>query len=677
MKIPCILTAVIAASPLFGQVVIDATFDGVANDSNNTFSLITNAQGSQGPPQTPASFDPVTGIIDRGTTSFSNAGIVSMTPFDVPNLGASQLILRVEVEATTGDIDANGVFIGLHSADTLWNQAGGIAFGLVIDGDNRGLRRELAPGGNSGTVFRDTAGFGVATLASMNDGFTVVMQIDTVGFTFIVIGLEDENGNAITGGSGTWANNTFDFEDFTSDMRVGVIGQQGGVGGNATTFDLTSILLEENSNPDSDNDGLADLFEDRFFGNNNGLVDASDLTAQTGDGNADSDSLLNSEEETAGTNPNLADTDGDGLDDDVELDGSNNPFEGGFFTDGLPGDSTDPLVADSDGDSLSDFEEVTNDNGSFSDPNRTQTDDDRIRDDLEVGAGTDPNDENSVPAFATVNWSAQIFDEVTDLNTSGSLLFAENYNAGSTTVNTIEFAGAAVVGVDRSTDNLSTELDNATGELYDDEVPELTSLFPFWFDGNGEDSYVISGLTPGESYLIQFAQADDRDDERFIGRYTLLDGSFGGGDTSAPVGATNTAFAGPLNPAILFTGSFVATSPIQQILVSNFLPSGDPNVADTPSGTSLPFMQVRQLGAVTDSTILITDCEFDGGTFTVDFEGLDPNQMYQLSRGSDLLEFGTVVDGPRLPNAATDTFTDSAASDERSFYILQEVVPES
>ena len=473
-------------------------------------------------------------------------------------------------------------------------QGGGTAFGLVIDGDNRGERREVAPGGNTGSVvFRDSASFGIATLESMNDGFIVVMRVDAEGFTFTITGLEDASGAAITGGSGTFAENTFDFEDFTSDMRVGVIGQQGGQDG---TIDLTSILLEQNSNQDIDEDGLSDVFEDRFFGNADGIIDASDLTPQSGDRNADSDTLTNSEEEEAGTNPNLADTDGDGLDDDVELDGSDNPFfEEQFFTDGDPGDPTDPLVADSDGDSLNDFEEVTNDNGSFSDPNRTQTDNDRIRDDLEVSAGTDPNDGDSVPIFATVSWSAQNFDEVTDLNTSGSLLFAENYNAGSATVNTIEFAGAAIVGLNRSTDNLSTELDNATGELYDDEVAELTALFPFWFDGNGEDSYVISGLTPGESYLIQFAQADDRDDERFIGRYSLLDGSFGGSDTSAPVGANNTAFAGPENPAILFTGSFVATSPIQQIFVSNFLPSGDPNVADTPSGTSLPFMQVRQL----------------------------------------------------------------------------------
>ena len=61
----------------------------------------------------------------------------------------------------------------------------------------------------------------------------------------------------------------------------------------------------------------------------------------------------------------------------------------------------------------------------------------------------------------------------------------------------------------------------------------------------------------------------------------------------------------------------------------------------------------------------------------MDFEGLDPTQMYQLSRGSDLLEFGTVVDGPRLPNAATDTFTDTTTPAERAFYILQEVEPES
>ena len=82
MKIYSFLAAVTAASPLCGQVVIDATFDSVANDTNNVFNLLANSpQGDL------ASFDSVTGVIDRGPTNFSNAGIVSATSFDVLDLG--------------------------------------------------------------------------------------------------------------------------------------------------------------------------------------------------------------------------------------------------------------------------------------------------------------------------------------------------------------------------------------------------------------------------------------------------------------------------------------------------------------------------------------------------------------------------------------------------------------
>ena len=665
MKIPCILTTILAASPLLGQVVIDATFDGVANDSNNTFNLIANSpQGDQ------ASFDPVTGIINRGPTNFSNAGIVSVGSFDVANLGASELSVRVEVDGGVGDIDANGIFIGLHSPDTLWNIAGGIAFGLVIDGDNRGARREVAPGGNNGTVFRDTTGFGIATLESLNDGFTVVMNIDTEGFSFSLTGLEDEDGNLITGGAGTWATNTFDFEDFTGDMRVGVISQQGGQDGE---IDLASIFLNEISDPDSDNDDLSDLFEDRFFGNNNGVVEASDLTPQTGAGNADSDTLTNREEETEGTNPNLADTDSDGLDDDVEVEGSSNPFfQGGFFTDGLPGDRTNPLVTDSDGDGLTDSEEVLDSNGFFSDPNRNDTDGDGVKDFSEVAVNSDPNDATALPVFATVSWSAQDFDEATDLNTSGSLLFAENYNGGNVTVNTIDFSGVVVAGEDRSSDNLSTFLDRANASIYSGGVTEVAPLFPFWFDGGANDSFVISGLTPGEPYLIQFAQADDRDDVRFIGRYTQVDGSFGGSDANAPIGASNTIYAGPANPTLLLTGTFVAASPLQRITVRNLFPSGDSNVADTVASSSMAFMQVRQTSPLAPA-IVVTGCEREGTTFTVDFAELDPSTRYQLSRGMDLMEFNTVVDGPRFPAAAVDSYTDDVSPTGKAFYILEEV----
>ncbi|GAA5481477.1 hypothetical protein [Haloferula sargassicola] len=69
---------------------------------------------------------------------------------------------------------------------------------------------------------------------------------------------------------------------------------------------------------DSDGDGLDDLWEDQYFGNNDGIVDASDLV-QDGNGDPDRDFATNEAEESAGTAPDDAsdwpDADGDGMSD--------------------------------------------------------------------------------------------------------------------------------------------------------------------------------------------------------------------------------------------------------------------------------------------------------------------------------------------------------------------------
>jgi len=72
--------------------------------------------------------------------------------------------------------------------------------------------------------------------------------------------------------------------------------------------------------PDSDADGLEDLWEDLYFGNNDGTPSAGELALQDGTGDPDDDGYDNEAEETAGSNPTVkgsipGDTDGDGLGD--------------------------------------------------------------------------------------------------------------------------------------------------------------------------------------------------------------------------------------------------------------------------------------------------------------------------------------------------------------------------
>ena len=84
---------------------------------------------------------------------------------------------------------------------------------------------------------------------------------------------------------------------------------------------------------DSDGDGLADTWENTYFSN----------LDQTGSGDPDSDNLNNAGELAAGTNPTVADTDSDDLNDGAEV----------------TTHTTDPTVADTDGDGVNDGAEIT------------------------------------------------------------------------------------------------------------------------------------------------------------------------------------------------------------------------------------------------------------------------------------------------------------------------------
>ena len=121
---------------------------------------------------------------------------------------------------------------------------------------------------------------------------------------------------------------------------------------------------------DEDQDGLPYWWEFKY-----GLDDSSELDAQS---DTDLDGLTALQEFEAATNPNLLDTDADGLSDSEEL----NEY------------LTRPLWPDSDGDGLWDGSEVKS---HLTDPNEADSDGDGFSDASEIDHLTDPNDGLSKP----------------------------------------------------------------------------------------------------------------------------------------------------------------------------------------------------------------------------------------------------------------------------------------
>jgi subtilisin family serine protease len=151
---------------------------------------------------------------------------------------------------------------------------------------------------------------------------------------------------------------------------------------------------------DTDGDGMTDGWEVEYD------LDPLD---PNGDDDDDGDGATNAAEEAAGTKPNVADTDVDAMPDgweietgldpllddaaeDPDSDGFSNLFEYQLLTNGLYHVSTNPNLADTDADGLTDPQEV---NVTFTNPTVADTDGDGMPDGWETEKGLDPLDDGS------------------------------------------------------------------------------------------------------------------------------------------------------------------------------------------------------------------------------------------------------------------------------------------
>lgn len=190
---------------------------------------------------------------------------------------------------------------------------------------------------------------------------------------------------------------------------------------------LNTSFANEATDPnlaDTDDDLLQDDFElaNGLNPNDDGSIDP----ANGGTGDPDGDSLNNSLELQNGTDPQDADTDDDGFPDGGPLDENGDPT--GELVVNIQGDFpvvnevfTDPLNPDSDGDKILDGEEViVGLDGFITDPNAFDTDADGVPDAFEILEGVDPTLETGAsasPAYADIDWSVEPTDDVLNAGT--------------------------------------------------------------------------------------------------------------------------------------------------------------------------------------------------------------------------------------------------------------------
>ena len=274
----------------------------------------------------------------------------------------------------------------------------------------------VATDGPTDLVLSNTIVAKATVIGSTVGTFTTIDPTPGDTFTYTLVEGVGSTNNALFGITGNALETDRDLNEFAGGTIFSIRIRTTDVAG---TFYEEIIPIELVN--DSDRDGLDDDWELTYFAN---------LAAATGAGDNDSDALSNLQEQSAGTNPTLADTDGDGLLDSVETN------TGAFVSPSNTG--TNPLLADSDGDGLRDDEEILGSGGFVTDPNLSDSDGDGFNDSLELSEGTNPNDVADFPnTLLPLRLNEILTRNVTDLQDGFGKRedWIEIYNPNNTVVN--------------------------------------------------------------------------------------------------------------------------------------------------------------------------------------------------------------------------------------------------
>ena len=334
---------------------------------------------------------------------------------------------------------------------------------------------------------------------------------------------------------------------------------------------LNGVTLEELVGADADGDGLPDAWEMANFGN----------LSQTASGDVEPDGLTNAQELARGTDPEVADTDGDGLNDGPEVSTH----------------STNPLIADTDRDGLTDGAEV---NTHATNPTLVDTDSDTYSDSSEVAEGTNPNSATSYPLVGTAVGFFTGGDAGEGLDLSGTFLYSFNVGtpgAAPGPVGDAAFTDDAQPGIVVTTQN---EIPNwhapNYGDTANDDNLEFVMQSIRWSAAPSVVNVDLAGLTVGRAYKLQLLFAEQCCAGR--GFDIEVDGALKANDflIAVPQGG-----AGVTSRGSVVTVGFIAADDTANIVLNG-------NGATSPAITD----KNATLSAVTLEEMFLPDSDSDG-----------------------------------------------------------------
>lgn len=380
---------------------------------------------------------------------------------------------------------------------------------------------------------------------------------------------------------------------------------------------------------DSDFDGLPDFWETRFFG---------DLAQGSSDNN-DNDGLTNLEELNAGSNPTLADSDADGLDDEVEI---------------SLAEPTDVNNPDTDGDGLTDGEEV-NGNPS-SNPLIVDSDFDGFDDFFEMWIGSDPNDFNSLPP------ADEVGIPFANLNTLGT---GSSFDALFSVADTLDVSFKMLVDFEGKIDGDREVVFETGGATVGISLTyEAGNNLVYRASGSGGLELAVAAhtlterqLAGGEISVVVTYDVADENGDSVIAIY--LDGALVASDFK-PLGGDWTGTNG--SAFGVASGNFAGDGANGWLTGVNFV-SGSIN-----ERKGLTVYSDTLFTGGPEAALVITDLSLDqeAGTIMLTFDS-KPGRTYAVQRSFDLVTFDTIETG--VASLGDETNSPAIAAPEgRSFY---------